>query len=360
MKLHIPAALAVLCLLSTYGPAGEPVHQKEAPGAPDPKDTPEREWRSFLPDEPAGNFTLGAEFSKDLSGIYLDGITGLWAPKERDAFLFLNSRYDYEDNGQFIASTGLGFRKLLAGHDVILGANVYWDAINTEHDNDLNQLGLGVELLTRWVDARFNYYLPEDDRFEVGRSSRRSSHSHFVPGGFVRTSEKADFKRFEAGLEGYNAEVGVLIPGLDKYAEVRAYAGFYHYENPFGGDFDGFKARLEARLLQGVIADVEYWDDAELMGGHWTAGIAVSVPFSLYNLFTGKNPFEGAGEAFKPVPRPFRDRMGDMVMRSHRVQTVTSGDIQTGHSSSRKFTPLSTGSSSSGSSSGGGGGFPIE
>jgi hypothetical protein len=28
--------------------------------------------------------------------------------------------------------------------------------------------------------------------------------------------------------------VGVLIPGLDKYAEVRAYAGFYHYENPFG------------------------------------------------------------------------------------------------------------------------------
>jgi hypothetical protein len=359
MKAHYPAAFAALFLLSTYSTGGEPV-AKAGKETVDPKETPTAPWRSFLPDEPAGSFTLGTQFSEDLSGVYVDGIIGLWAPKERDAFLFLNGRYHYEDNGQDITSLGLGFRKLLPGHDVILGANIFWDAIDSEHGHDFNQLGLGVEVLTRWVDARFNYYLPEDARFEVDRSSTRGTQSSFAPGGVTRTTEETSFKRFESGLEGYNAEIGFLIPGLDKYAEVRAYAGFYHYDNPFGGDFDGFKARLEARLLQGVIADVEYWNDEALMGGHWTAGVAVSVPFSLHNLFTGRNPFEGAGESFKPVPRPFKDRMGDMVMRSHRVQTTTSGDIQTGRTTTRKFTPVETRRAGGGSNGGGGSGFPIE
>ena len=59
-----------------------------------------------------------------LSGVYLDSITGIWAPQQRDALVFLNARYHYEDNGQFISSTGLGFRKLLPGHYVIFGVLV--------------------------------------------------------------------------------------------------------------------------------------------------------------------------------------------------------------------------------------------
>ena len=304
MKPHLPLATALLLVTSGITPiiAGPPSNEPR-----------QREW---LPDKPVGNITLGMQFSEKLTGITFDAITGIWASQKGDKFLFLNGRYHYEDNSQFISSTGLGFRRLVPGHDIILGANIYYDSINSEHGNDFGQAGFGVEMLTRWVDARFNYYLPENDRYVVGRSS----------------SALRDFKRFETSLEGYNAEVGVLIPGLDRFAEVRAYAGYYHYNNPFGSDFDGFKARVEARLLRGVVAGVEYWDDAALMGGHWTGSIAVSVPFSTYNLFTGKNPFEGAGESFKRVPRPFADRMSDVVERSHRIQTTTSGDIPAGRS----------------------------
>jgi hypothetical protein len=95
--------------------------------------------------------------------------------------------------------------------------------------------------------------------------------------------------------------------------------------NPYGPDYDGFKARLEARLLPGVTADVEYWQDAALMGGHWTAGIRVSVPFSIYNLATGRNPFEGISECFTPRSRDLNERLGEMVHRSHRIQTANSG-----------------------------------
>src|SRR6185295_17464841 len=36
-----------------------------------------------------------------------------------------------------------------------------YDRINSTYGNDYNELGFGVEVLTHWIDARFNYYLPE-------------------------------------------------------------------------------------------------------------------------------------------------------------------------------------------------------
>lgn len=290
----------------------------------DSKGTVEAPYRAIFPDFPPGNVTVGVQFSEHLTGAYLDSITGLWAPKTQDAFLFLNSRYHLEDDGQFISSTGLGFRKLFAEQEIIVGINGYWDSLHSARDNDFNQLGLGAEILTHWVDARFNYYLPEDDQYEVDRHT--TTDTHRTGAGFFgrEVTRKRTYKTYEAALEGFNAEVGFLIPGLCKYTEVRLFGGFYHYDNPFGSDFTGFKARLEARLLPGVIADLEYWDDAALMGGHWTAGLRASVPFSVYNLVTGRNPFAGIGDYFTPREREFNERLGDQVIRSHRIQTTES------------------------------------
>jgi hypothetical protein len=192
-----------------------------------------------------------------------------------------------------------------------------------------------VELLTHWVDARFNYYLPEDKQFEVDRFSRRGEHIDVGPGVgpggipgalFERRDHKRTYKTFEAPLEGFITEVGFLLP-FEKYTEVRLFAGYHHYDNPYGKDFEGFQARMEARLLPGLIADLEYWDDTYLMGGHWTAGVRVSVPFSLFALARGHNPFEGTSDYFRPRQREFSERMSEMVVRSHRVKTVVSGPV---------------------------------
>ena len=306
--------------------------------------------RTLFPE--GGSISAGALVSEDAVGIYADSITGLWAPQSRNAFLFLNSRHHYEDNGQFISSTGLGFRAMCPKNEIIAGLNVFWDSISSAHDNDFDQLGIGAEILTHWVDARFNYYLPEDDTYEIGRRSTRKT------GGTTTTTR--NLKSYEAALEGFNAEAGVLIPGLDKYAEVRVFAGYYHYDNPFGGDFQGFKARVEAHVLPGVIAGVEYWDDAELMGGHWTGSLSVSVPFSIYNLVTGRNPFEGIAQNFTPRQRAFKERMGDMIDRSHRIQTTTSGDQPAGTSVSEEATLPPPAPAPAPIKKRRGGGFPVE
>jgi uncharacterized membrane protein YgcG len=355
----IRSLILATSIAALLAPAARAGHEIESDGkGPLCGGTSVREW---FPDEPRGMVTVGGQFSSHLNGAYLDSITGLWAPQQRDAFLFLNSRYHYEDNGEFISSTGLGFRKLLPAQEVILGANAYWDSLHGKDGSDFDQLGLGAEILTHWVDARFNYYLPEDGQTQISHHTEHSSSRNTGPG-FVRTSSsKQGFETREAALEGFNAEIGVLLP-FCKTTEIRIYGGYYHYDNPFGGDFEGFKGRLEARLLPGVIADVEYWDDSALMGGHWTAGVRASVPFSIYNLVTGRNPFEGIADSFTPREREFKERMGDMVERSHRVQTTASGDLPTGSSSTTETTFVQQPRSFSGGGgrSGGGGGGPLE
>jgi hypothetical protein len=362
MKMPTLSLLAVIGALvlapSSRSSAGKMTLEAE-PAAP-AKNPVTPESSMFFPDWPAGSVTLGAQFSEHATGGYLDSVTGLWTSRSRDSFLFFNSRYHLEDNDQLISTMGLGFRQMILGGRAIVGANAYWDSIHSAFDNDFNQLGLGVEVLTKWVDFRFNYYLPEDDRYEIGRSSARESSRAFGPGGVRETTRTSHYRRYEAGLEGLNAEVGFLIPGLDRYADVRLYAGYYHYDNPFGGDFEGFKARLEARVLQGVTFDVEYWDDEELNGGHWTGGVRVSVPFTFANLFRGRSPFEGASETFKPYHRELKDRMGEMVIRSHRIQTVTSDNVLTDTTSTTRVFPAAGGAQGGGSTPTGGLGFPLE
>jgi hypothetical protein len=147
------------------------------------------------------------------------------------------------------------------------------------------------------------------------------------------TTNKTTFGIFEEGREGWNAEVGFLVPWVDQYFDLRLFAGAYGYHDP-SGDLEGFRARAEARVTEGVTLDLEYWDDKSLAGGHWVGGVRVSVPFDIGNLFTGKNPFEGADEIFhRRKQHTLSDRLDEMVIRSHRIQTGLSKPEPIGSSS---------------------------
>lgn len=280
--------------------------------------------RGFLPEQ-TGRLTVGGQFSNKMSGFYIDTLTGLYNTRDGNNLVFLNSRYSQEDTGQAVNSTGLGFRHRVPHRDIIVGVNANYDAISSFRGSDFDQAGFGAEILTRWVDARINYYLPEDKNYTVERF-HRTDVKETTGGELVR---RRNYSQYEGGLEGFEGEVGFLIPKLDRYAEVRVFAGYYHFNNPFSSDYEGFKARLEARLLPGLIANVSYFEDTGLMGGHWTADIRASVPFSLGNLVHGQNPFAGFTDAFRPREREFCERMNEMVIREHRVQTVVSGKRET-------------------------------
>jgi hypothetical protein len=277
-----------------------------------------------------GSLTFGYQGSEHLNTGYIDSLAPLWTPGT--AAVFFNSRNILDDSGQYESAYGLVFRYRIPDQDVILGANVYYDSVDSGYSHHFDQLGIGLEVLTKWIDWRGNYYLPDQKKEAIQHRTRhdttRTTQSDVSEDVITDTDRRENFTRFESPLEGLNTELGFLIPGLDKVAEVRLFGGYYHYLNPFGSDYDGFKARLEARIRKGVIAEVEYWDDQVLTGGHWTGSLRVTLPCNVFNIFAGRNPFEGAGEAFGPPTGDFAERMSEMVIRSHRVKTASSGDYE--------------------------------
>jgi hypothetical protein len=333
----VAASLAVACAFfgASRAPAGT-----EIEAAPDKKTV-----EPLAKPVQVGMLTFGGQSSRDFSTGFVDGILPVWNPG--NFYFFLDTRTTYNSEDQMLGSYGVATRYLVPDHEMILGLNAFYDRIHGKAGSDFDELGLGAEVLTHWVDARFNYYLPEAEQYEVSSHSETFTDTTLGPvfqnvvSPRVRLLQQQRFTKtkttkvrtYEAALEGWNAEVGFLVPGLDKYLELRAYVGAYHYNNPFGRDFTGVKARVEARPLPGVIANVEYWEDAYPMGGHWTGELAVSVPFSIYNLAAGRNPFDGWLDSFRPRQRQFDDRLSDMIVRSHRDMTITGSHTNSSTSS---------------------------
>src|SRR3954471_556418 len=106
---YVTGIFALSLALSAF--AGEQIATRTQADAKGGKVTLPPEKHTFFPEDPAGLLTAGVLFSEHLTTGYVDTITGLYAPQNRESFFFLNSRYVYEDNSQFISSTGLGFRQ---------------------------------------------------------------------------------------------------------------------------------------------------------------------------------------------------------------------------------------------------------
>lgn len=282
-----------------------------------------------------GRLTLGGRFGESASEGYLDYLQPLAAGQ--NALLFLNPKLSGDDNDESEWSIGLGGRIRLPEADMIVGANVFYDERTTRNDNRFDQIGAGVEALSKWVDARANYYWP-DDKHELIDSSTattvdRSSSSwwtdiyaqqnqlkqNYVTRTTTRTTTRT-FERFEAALEGWDAEIGARLPFLPDRLETRVFAGYYHFEGDFTEDIKGAKGRLEVRALPALVLDAEVFENTDLTGSDYFLGARLDLPFDLANLARGKNPFEGIGESVRPTRREMRDRLSDMVMRDPHVR----------------------------------------
>lgn len=337
MHIHFHRPLAIACGVLLLN-----VSATVQAGAPAPafKSGKEVEMR---PEEPfSGSFTVGGRFSEHFTDGYVDVLQPVW--QTPNGMLALSARATHADSDQNVYSFGAVWRYLVPEREVIFGVNAFYDYIESDYGNHFDQLGLGAEILSRWFDARINYYLPDDSKYVIATRTRTrtdtSTSTRLIPAGqpvpgaplvgpaivreetTVRTTEQQH--RYEVGLEGFYTEAGFLMPGLDRYLELRLFGGYYHFNNPFGSDFHGFQGRAEARVLPGLIADATYYEDDRFAGSHWVFGVRASVPFDFSNLFRGRNPFEGAGESFRPGRQDFTRRMGEMVYRSPRIKTVIS------------------------------------
>jgi hypothetical protein len=330
-----------------YGDSKEP-----APLPPAPEPDVVRELG-----DPDGMVSFDTRASKRTFEGSIDSILPLYLDQSTTDYTtlyFLNAKATLNSEERFNLSLGLGARVLLTQYDMILGANLFGDLTQSQNDNNYWQFGAGLEVLSKWVDARFNYYLPEyvkrkvdseRDRNEwetststVVDSTATSAEAPTATGNTITqeatVSSTVDetvtkhrstryYDWYEATERGFDTELGFLVPGIDKFLETRIYGGFYNFDNKLGVDSSGYKARLEAHVLPGLIADIEYRDDdLGRTDDKWFYGVRAWFPFELNNLREGRSPFEATGAAWVPGSRRMADRLVESVQRNPGVHTV--------------------------------------
>ena len=97
-----------------------------------------------------------------------DALIPLFDCTERDGMLFFNGRGAWADEGEEEMNLGLVLRRRCLPGGGIVGLNTYYDSRWTREDAHYNQWGAGAEVLTKWIDARANYYLPEHKEEHLG------------------------------------------------------------------------------------------------------------------------------------------------------------------------------------------------
>lgn len=335
-----------------------------------------------------GSLTLGLGFTADR----IEGSANLLVPLYRDPngnnMFFLDGNWDGKGDGNENVSAGVGFRHRFADPDIILGMNAFYD-YGDYSGRGYHQFGVGLELLSKWVDFRANGYFPSNSAHTFDRwtttdfSSKTATYSFSksrssttvrtqnIDGGeggndeIINTIRKTTttttttnthktkkrvrrtYERQEDAMPGFDLELGGLVPYLDCWAEVRIYGGYSYFQDDFGDDISCFTARLEARPVPAVILGAQYKGDARLLDGvnHWHFGVRVEIPFDLGNLRLGQSPFAGITEAFTPqgecwktaavseqmdkkvvVPvDAMRNRMNEGIIRNWRPTVSRSG-----------------------------------
>ena len=289
--------------------------------------------------------------------------------ESKNSTLFLNPRFSIKDEGENEANFGLVFRHLMPNRNVVLGGNVFLDTRRTEFDNRFNQVGVGLEVLSKWVDARVNWYDADSDRELINELSTReidvstdvrttvssistqsvgvqfdnpfaSGHSILQDVTTTTTTTTTNtfrttrtttttttdrlFQQFESGLDGYDAEIGFLLPLSDSAPEVRLFGGVYDFDGEFGEEVKGFKSRLEVRAGPFLTFDAEVYEDDALNGTDYFIGARLLIPLH------GRDTFKRFKKAFRlSAKRPFKERKyTDMVIRDVRVQTRESDFIE--------------------------------
>jgi hypothetical protein len=200
---------------------------------------------------------VGFEVGNDLDSAYVDYLH--LCGRESNVFSFLNFRgstdIKFED---LTGDIGLVYRS--SNNDgSVEGINVFYDITDTEQGSIFQQLGFGLEGLELNIgiplDARFNYYLPLNNKESV--------------------KETATLKKYEVSLSGYDLEIGTLLPLFLDSLQQRLYVGLYSFSGD-GKDTDGHKVRLEVFSDNGLIFDLAFRHDS-LGGDQWLVGIVIPL-----------------------------------------------------------------------------------
>ena len=172
---------------------------------------------------------------------------------------------------------GFGYRKKIQDRDFILGTYLFKDN-RKEFNRDWNQWTIGGELLTKNMDFRFNYYLPEKDR--VLASSLPNDSVKVVGNSLVY--EKAQLNTYYEVMGGYDLEFGKRFTETEGF--LKNFGTFFRVYNFAGDDtitMSGIGVKIDKTF--GNPNDINYklgvdWQNDNIRGSSTEATFEISIP----------------------------------------------------------------------------------
>jgi hypothetical protein len=202
-------------------------------------------------------YHVGFEVGNDLDNAYIDYL--YLCGRESNILSFLNLRGSTDiEFEELTGNLGLLYRSLNSDGS-IGGINFFYDITDTEEGSIFQQLGFGLEGLDLNfvipLDARFNYYIPLDNKKSI--------------------EDTNDFEKYEVSMDGFDFEIGTLLPLFMDSLQQRLYVGVYSFSGD-GKNADGHKVRLEILSSKGLIFDLGFRHDS-LVGNQWIVEIVIPL-----------------------------------------------------------------------------------
>ena len=335
--LALVVIMGICSAATTFAAKTKP--KKEAP----PPEVSETEAPAFPPAE----LTVGFQARDSETEGIGDLLVPVWNPGGA-GLLFLNPRTAITDHDGEEANIGVGYRQLLPKWNVILGANAFYDYRDTGAYN-YHQWGFGLELLSQWLDARFNYYDPEDKTYVAATTTETSTRQSvrattrwedpYATGHEVRqnlltirqlttTTTTRTFELFEQPYGGHDWEIGLRLPINCNGFEARLFGGYYDFDRDCGAAARGWKTRAEIRLRSSLFLDAGLYENDKLTGSDWYLGARLTTPLDLAQLASGRNPFATAKARWSGEPADLASRLTEMVMRDPQIRLEHSKFIE--------------------------------
>jgi len=178
---------------------------------------------------------------------------------DSDWLMFIDARLLLgDDNHNLGSNVGLGARQYLPEYQRTIGGYVYYDTRDAGYAN-FSQVSGGIETLGDIWDARLNWYVPtgttrkQYDTTHVNNGGGYQFIGHYLYGGtFTRY--------YQAAMKGLDMEAGAKFYTND-YMDLRAYAGWYHFQAKGSKQAWGWKSRVESRISDMVSLNLSVQND---------------------------------------------------------------------------------------------------
>jgi hypothetical protein len=183
-------------------------------------------------------------------------------------FPFVDLRGHRLDDGSYATNIGFGSRYYAAAWNMLIGGNFYYD-YREFHQSDLNQIGLGAEVLTPFLNVRCNAYIPVG----VKRTHTKTCVFNNYEEGYIVIK-----KRTHRVRKGFDLELETLIARLPLCRMYGSLGTYYVAGAHCGTRGVGGQMRFTAYWFKYLTSEVKVSTD-RVFGTRFQGQVAFTIPF---------------------------------------------------------------------------------